>query len=76
MCFENILATSELNILKPLAATETLFELNDYSNFENEEQAVLPLFPADTKKQDILHAVDGIRKKFGNDVIHMGGKER
>jgi DNA polymerase-4 len=46
------------------------------SNFENEEQAVLPLFPADTKKQDILHAVDGIRKKFGNDVIHMGGKER
>jgi hypothetical protein len=38
MYIKNILATSELNILKPLAATETLFELNDYSNFENEER--------------------------------------
>ncbi len=45
------------------------------SNFENEDQTSLPLFPADTKRQDILHAVDGIRKKFGNDVIHVGGKE-
>ena len=46
------------------------------SNLENEEQISLSLFPADTKKQDILHAVDGIRKKFGNDVIHVGGKEK
>ena len=37
---ENILATSELNILKRLAATETILGLNDYSNFENEERGL------------------------------------
>jgi hypothetical protein len=40
MYIENILATSELNILKRLAATETLLGLNDYSNFENEERGL------------------------------------
>jgi DNA polymerase-4 len=46
------------------------------SNFENEDQSSLPLFPAETKKNDMFQAVDNIRKKFGDDVIHVGGKER
>jgi len=38
MYIENILATSELHILKRLTATETVLGLNDYSNFEDEER--------------------------------------
>jgi hypothetical protein len=34
---ENILATSDLHILKRLAAVETMLGLNDYSDFGNEE---------------------------------------
>lgn len=37
---ENIIATSDLRILKRLAAVETLMGLNDYSNFENEEREI------------------------------------
>ena len=40
------------------------------SNFEEEEQ--MTLFPTDQKKQDILRAVDGLRDKFGSDIIHVG----
>ncbi len=40
------------------------------SNFEEEEQ--MTLFPTDQKKQDILRAVDGLREKFGSDIIHVG----
>jgi hypothetical protein len=40
MYIENILATSDLRILKRLAATETLLGLNDYSDFENEERGL------------------------------------
>ncbi|MGD1044397.1 MAG: DNA polymerase IV [Bacteroidota bacterium] len=42
------------------------------TNFEEEEQMELPLFPSKKKKQDILRAVDTLRKKFGDDVIHFG----
>jgi hypothetical protein len=33
----------------------------------------LSLFPSKKKKQDILTVVDTLRKKFGDDVIHVGG---
>jgi DNA polymerase-4 len=44
------------------------------SNFGEEEQLELPLFPSEQKKQKILRIVDDLRKKFGNDVIHIGGE--
>ena len=37
---ENIIATSDLQILKRLTAVETLLGLNDYSDFENEEREI------------------------------------
>src|SRR5208283_232562 len=37
---ENIIATSDLRILKRLTAVEKLLGLNDYSDFENEERAI------------------------------------
>ena len=37
---ENIIATSDLRILKRLAAVETLLGLDDYSDFENEEHEI------------------------------------
>ncbi len=43
------------------------------SNFEEEKQLHLSLFPSEKKKQDLLKVVDQIRDKFGNDIIHMGG---
>jgi len=43
------------------------------SNFEEEEQLELSLFPSEQKKQRILTIVDQIRDKFGDDIIHMGG---
>jgi len=43
------------------------------TNFDEEEQMELPLFPSEKKKQDILRIVDTLRKKFGDDVIHVGG---
>jgi DNA polymerase-4 len=42
------------------------------SNFTEEDQLELALSPSDQKKQTILHAVDDLRKKFGDDVIHVG----
>lgn len=45
------------------------------SNFDEEEQLTLPLSPADDKKQTILKAVDTIREKFGDKIIHVGGSE-
>ena len=44
------------------------------SNFDEEEQLKLSLFPSDQKKQNILRAVDTLRKKFGDNVIHVGGE--
>ncbi len=43
------------------------------TNFDEEEQMELPLFPSEKKKQNILRIVDTLRKKFGDDVIHVGG---
>jgi DNA polymerase IV len=45
------------------------------THFDEKEQIELPLFPSDKKKQDILHVVDKIRKKFGDDIIHVGGQD-
>jgi len=44
------------------------------TNFQEEEQMELSLSPDKEKKQTILKAVDQIRKKFGKDVIHVGGE--
>ena len=45
------------------------------TNFDEKEQMELSLFPSEKKKQDILKVVDKIRKKFGDEVIHVGGQE-
>jgi len=42
------------------------------SHLVAEEQLELKLFPEDQKRTDMLSAVDKIRKKFGDDVIHVG----
>lgn len=39
----------------------------------DEGQLELSLFPASQKRTNMLDAVDKIRKKFGDDVIHVGG---
>ena len=39
---ENVLATSELKILKRLTAIETLLELNDYPNEDDEAESTIP----------------------------------
>ena len=44
------------------------------TNFNDEEQMELSLFPSKKKKQNILKIFDEIRKKIGDDVIHVGGK--
>jgi DNA polymerase IV len=44
------------------------------SNFDEEDQLQLSLSPSDSKKQNILKAVDNLRKKFGDEVIHVGGE--
>jgi DNA polymerase-4 len=45
------------------------------SHLIGEDQLELSLFPQDQKRSKMLHAVDEIRKKFGDDVIHVGGHE-
>jgi hypothetical protein len=45
------------------------------TKFDEEEQMELLLFPSKKKKQDVLKVVDTIRNKFGNDIIHLGGKK-
>jgi hypothetical protein len=42
MYIENILATSELNILKRLTAIETVLELNDYPIEDDEAESTIP----------------------------------
>jgi DNA polymerase-4 len=42
------------------------------SHLLEEEQLELQLFPGDQKRTSMLDAVDKIRKKFGDDVIHVG----
>ena len=43
------------------------------SHLSDEDQLDLPLFPEDQKRSQMFDAVDKIRKKFGEDVIHVGG---
>jgi DNA polymerase-4 len=42
------------------------------SNFTEETQLELGLDPASGKNENVLKAMDEIRKKFGNDVVHLG----
>ena len=42
MYIENVLATSELNILKRLKAIETVLELNDYPTEDDEAESTIP----------------------------------
>lgn len=42
------------------------------SGFREENQLDLGLLPIEKRKQEILNAVDALRKKFGGDVIHIG----
>jgi len=42
MYIENVLATSELNILKRLIAIETVLELNDYPIEDDEAESTIP----------------------------------
>jgi DNA polymerase IV len=43
------------------------------SNFSSRENADLNLFPDDSKRSHMFDAVDRLRDKFGEDVIHVGG---
>jgi DNA polymerase-4 len=43
------------------------------SNFINKQNDQPLLFPQETKRSQVLNAVDSLRKKFGDDVIHVGG---
>lgn len=43
------------------------------SNFVEETEPELELFPSIKKRDQMLHAIDKIREKFGDDVIHAGG---
>jgi DNA polymerase IV len=43
------------------------------SNFSDREGGELDLFPGDGRRSQMFDAVDKLRKKFGDDVIHVGG---
>jgi DNA polymerase-4 len=43
------------------------------SCFTKREEVELTLFPADGKRSLMFDAVDKLREKFGDDVIHVGG---
>jgi DNA polymerase-4 len=42
------------------------------SGFTKREDAELTLFPADGKRSQMFDAIDKLREKFGDDVIHVG----
>jgi hypothetical protein len=42
MCVENIIATSDLRILKRLTTIETVLELNDYPIEDDEAENTIP----------------------------------
>lgn len=44
------------------------------SHLLEEGQLELPLFPEDQRRSQMFDAVDKIRKKFGDDVIHLAGQ--
>ena len=43
------------------------------SNFTDDAETDLDLFPASEKQQKVLQAVDKLREKFGDDTIKIGG---
>jgi len=43
------------------------------TNFSSREDAELDLFPEGGRRSQMLDAVDKLRGKFGDDVIHVGG---
>jgi DNA polymerase-4 len=43
------------------------------SNFSGREEGDLDLFPENGRRSQMFDAVDKLRRKFGNDVIHVGG---
>ena len=43
------------------------------SNLTERAEPELSLFPVENKRQDILDAVDALRNKFGDEIIHVGG---
>ncbi len=43
------------------------------SNFSGRGEGNLSLFPDDSRRSQMFDAVDKLRKKFGDDVIHVGG---
>lgn len=45
------------------------------SHLVGDDQMELTLFPDDDKRTHMFEAVDEIRKKYGDDVIHVGGHE-
>jgi hypothetical protein len=56
---ENVLATSDLRILKRLAAVETVLELNDYPIENDEAESTIPkgLFPTFTVAVTLFVAI-------------------
>ena len=43
------------------------------SNFDENLQLELPLLPQSTRRKEVLKAVEEIRAKYGDEVIHLGG---
>ncbi|MEW6060401.1 MAG: DNA polymerase IV [Bacteroidota bacterium] len=43
------------------------------TNFIEADEETISMFAADEKRTQVLHAVDALRKKFGDDAIHTGG---
>jgi len=43
------------------------------SRFSEAREAELPLFPTDARREQMLDAVNALRGRFGDDVIHVGG---
>jgi DNA polymerase-4 len=42
------------------------------SGFTDKDEGDMTLFPADEKRSQMFDAVDKLREKFGDDVIHVG----
>ena len=42
------------------------------SQFSDETESDLPLFPSNMKQTGMLRVIDRLREKFGDDVIHVG----
>ena len=45
------------------------------TNFVEQDQMELSLFPGEQKKQELLRIMDSLRKRFGDEVIHLGSPD-